>query len=419
MDTTCERIDTIDTIDTYVLKYYTCCDVSHKEGERVYSGIVPVKALINMSAQYNTRCDKGSEECKGKFQPTQSRKAIKKSLLNEPENFHLYHGGIKIIAKDIKFDPENSQVVLFDSGMPDGGQSVGVFREIQKSGENLHVLSAGVCVTIFVVTDKNKINKMSSGHNFRDPVNALSHAGKRGAFDDMETRFRGKYPHLRLKKSETDVGDQYVDTAWLLQIMCALMPKAIYVVARIANMADPSERKSDIKMSSVGKDYPCKSYFYGSKQKAINAIARAYEIVYNEPDHIFHDQYAMLYNYFKDMIIPAYELWLRWSQQKEFRGVRKKTFGIMRNKKGEIVGIAKGTLYPILAAHSLFVDRMNGQWALEVPTYLNEADIVELAIQSYEQSKTYDADIIGKNSGVYGLVSMCMKQKIYEREREE
>ena len=58
-------------------------------------------------------------------------------------------------------------------------------------------------------------------------IQRVSMAGKKRYFDELDASFRKTFPKLRLAKSETDTGDEFVDTLRLLQVLWAVLPEKL------------------------------------------------------------------------------------------------------------------------------------------------------------------------------------------------
>ncbi len=81
-----------------------------------------------------------------------------------------------------------------------------------------------------IVTDEDElIADISIARNWQNRVNDLSIYGRQGLFDDLEESMKKHDPGVKLRRSETDFGDHYVDTEKLIQVLTVVLPKDVPV----------------------------------------------------------------------------------------------------------------------------------------------------------------------------------------------
>ena len=111
----------------------------------------------------------------------------------------------------------------------DGAQTRGEIEKyvnFLKNEEDVNP-SFHVRVEFVVDPDADAIVETAIARNTSTDVKKISIAGKKNMFEDLDESFRKTFPHLRLSKSETDVGDEFVDTLKILQVLLVLMPREL------------------------------------------------------------------------------------------------------------------------------------------------------------------------------------------------
>jgi hypothetical protein len=177
--------------------------------------------------------------------------AIAATIENNPSRFITLHGGFVINARDIKVEDEAKQAALRKSSLINGAQSQGEIRRYfdlcEKQGiEPNHFY---VRAEIIVEADPEFTVETAIARNTSTQVAALSQAGKRKAFDQLELGFQEEYPDLKLRKSETDTEPEYVDTERLLQFCTALMPEELIEGTFTANKLKAYKQRAQCRAS--------------------------------------------------------------------------------------------------------------------------------------------------------------------------
>ena len=114
--------------------------------------------------------------------------------------------------------------------MNNGAQSQGEIRRYFSSSEE--VADFAVRVEISGEPDAAQRTEIAIARNTATRVQDISQAGKRGYFEDLRVAFRRPYPNNDLALSETDIGEHFVDTRLLLQVLWAMIPNALMPVGR-------------------------------------------------------------------------------------------------------------------------------------------------------------------------------------------
>jgi hypothetical protein len=68
-------------------------------------------------------------------------------------------------------------------------------------------------------TNDNLIGEVSIARNFQNDVMSISIAGRLGQLDELQDAVHKSLPDAKLKRSETELSSDYLDTEHLLQVL--------------------------------------------------------------------------------------------------------------------------------------------------------------------------------------------------------
>jgi hypothetical protein len=230
-------------------------------------------------------------------------------------------------------------------------------------------------------------------------IQRISMAGKKRYFDDLDASFRKTFPKLRLAKSETDTGEEFVDTMRLLQVLWAMLPE---------KLLPPSGRSA--------AEARLKSY----KNRAFCLLDFEKDVVDkdNAEDSRIRAAAAERYRCMIDLVGPAWKQYLRWRHHKDWAGRRLKqsTRAIRRTDSGYTV--ADGVIFPILSAMSLFIDKepTTGKYRFDVPDVFEEKDMIEAARDQLTGHKG-NPMLMGRNPAVYDAMTMLTRMVLRVSDR--
>lgn len=311
--------------------------------------------------------------------------AIAATIENNPSRFITLHGGFVINARDIKVEDEAKQLTLRKSSLINGAQSQGEIRRYfdlcEKQGiEPNHFY---VRAEIIVEADPEFTVETAIARNTSTQVAALSQAGKRKAFDQLELGFQEEYPDLKLRKSETDTEPEYVDTERLLQFCTALMPEELIEGTFTAN-----------KLKAYKQRAQCRASFETAAFAAMNNPA--------SPE-------AQIHRFYVDIAPHAWKEYQHWRSHSGWRGkyLQERTHAITRAENDHTV--ADGIVFPILAALSLFVKKERGHWILEKPRIFRDEMMIDAAVSQLRVSCGGKVFLMGRQAGVYESLRLIPK----------
>lgn len=376
-------------------------------GARSYFANIPIAELLKLDTAANLRSYIPGHPGKKR---TQTHKAIGETLRSKTDRFIQMSSGITVSARDVIVD-DNKKLVTVDRGsIINGAQTQG---EIRFFLEELSLLPDDdeeapeyhARVEFIVDPDDEFIVSAAIARNTATNIQRISMAGKKRYFDELNDTFRKKFPDLELSMNETDIGDQFVDTQRLLQVLWAMMPEHLLPASKRRSVADAR----------------LKSY----KNRAYCLIDFEADVVMKDRDA--DEDPAMLpqvralleteiaaakarYQYFVDLAGVGWEQYLKWRHHEGWSGLylKESTRAIRRSDDGHVV--ADGVIFPILAAMSYFVGQSGktGKWKLKIPPIFDDVEMLDAARDQLSTHKGNPMHM-GRDAGVYEALSLLPK----------
>lgn len=362
----------------------------NQNDRRVLTGQAPITSFLELNSNENVREYLLAAKGRERNRPRDVHRSILDTLKNKPDNFSVLNGGITIVADDVIVYEKEKSAELVNPSIINGSQTQGIIKDfcanLSKNKEEIPVIHASF--EIIVTTDKSLIAEISIARNLQNAVQALSIAGSLGQLDDLDRELQKAFPDRELKKSETDLSDQFLPTERIIQVLVALTPDELWV--------DPKKAK------------PNKVKAYTSKARCLKDFQNVYKIVTGEsspPKSIAKKKYADLYQFYLDIVVEAYLLHEKWKTHQGWNGSRIKSKGIQRDEKGSIKEVADGIMFPILASFSTFARKKeDGKWTVSPPESFPEDDLIQTAKQVYIEIAKSDPPTMGKNQACYSAL---------------
>jgi len=350
-------------------------------GSKAFVAVIPVAEVLKLDTRGNVR-DYIPDYNGNKRNST--HKEIEATLRDEGERFIQRHSGITIKATGIKVIDEKRQAILREASIIDGAQTRGEIKRFlalaEKEGFPLPAIH--LRAEILVDDDDEKLTLAAIARNTSTNVSYLSIAGAKRYYDELDEHFRAHYPDLKLKKSETDSGDDYIETEKLLQILHCLMPK---------ELVPEGKRWANYRVQA----YYQKASVAGNFSRDILAA--------RDPSHKDHEAAKARYKFYLDMAGPAWALREKLGSAAYFEGLRlyEGRGAVERDENGKIVSVADSIIFPILSTLSYFV-RLNekkGRWMI---VNIPDALIKLLASSAAKLSRSYQKlMLMGRDHGAY------------------
>lgn len=363
--------------------YHTCRNISSPEDEdadrKVYAGHAPTSSVLSLKDNENVREYLVDVKGKQKRSPTLVHQAIRKTLADTPDIFSILNGGMVIVAHRAIVDDKARIIRLENPSIINGSQTQGELRRFFKKHDDNPEVVPSIRYEIIITTDENLIADISIARNFQNDVRAISIAGRKGQLDELENAIREHIPDISLRKRETDLvrdeEDGFLDTEKLIQVTFALMP--------------PEVLKGVINSPDVQSSDPFnKAFSYSQKTRCLKLFQKIEE----------GDEYSSEFDCFLDLAGPAWELYEKWKSHQGFIGTRLRS---IERDKGNVVSVPDGIVFPILSAHSAFVQRGEKKWQLKMPRAFNDGELIEAAAQAYIEIANSNPQTMGKSKACY------------------
>lgn len=354
-----------------------------KNSRKVYCGHAPVSAILDLPTNANVRGYLVEAEGKQKRTYTSVHKAIRDTLIDDPENFSILNSGIVIVAKNAEVNETSKSINLTEASIINGSQTQGVLKDL-KEKNRLPNPEVHIKFEIIVMADDDLIAETSIARNFQNDVMSISIAGRRGQFDELEEAFIKELPDLKLRKSESELATKStVDTEKLLQVIAALVPGELWV-------------------KDNEKESPNKVYTYSMKAKCLKEFQEIYRKA-KDPYAPDNKTNLNLYNFYLDIAPKAWMLYTKWKTHNGFKGTGLKN-GIIRDDKDNIVEIADGIVFPILASLSVFAEKTRKGWVIAPPDFFDENEVIKSAKQAMTEIASHNPWNMGKSKACYSHI---------------
>ena len=362
----------------YRFPYRTCRNISGPEDvaadRRVLVGHAPASSFLGLEDNENVREYLVDVPGKQKRRPTLVHLAIRETLGNRPDMLSILNGGICVVAAEAQVDDKARIIRLKKPSIINGSQTQGELRRYLHVHDGEPPEDPSVKFEIVVTEDEELVAEVSIARNFQNDVQSISIAGRLGQLDELEQAVQRGIPGARLRKSETELSDEYLDTEKLIQVLFALSPESIW-------------RDFDDKQRLTSK-----AVAYSQKTRCLRLFQRVQQNKDTPPD-------SRLYGFFLDIAPDAWQLYRKWKVHQGFRGTRLKS--IQRENGRTVVDIPDGIVFPILASHSAFVRRKKGHWKIEMPPTFDERRLVEAAADDYKEIADHNPQTMGKSRACY------------------
>jgi hypothetical protein len=338
------------------LTYRKIRDVSTQDeesnGATTYVAVMSASEILKVGTSGNLRDYIPSHPGKNR---SQVHRAIGATIENKPDRFSQLNSGFLIGAARAVVDDQKKIITLYEASVNNGAQTQGeidrYFKLCDEREEAPNDFS--IRVEISVDPDPGQRTEIAIARNTATRIQDISQAGKRGYFDELNINFIKCHGDRKLALSETDIGDEYVNTRLLLQILWVLMPSSIL----------PDGRTSiDGRMKSYKNAALCLTDFVKDFQEKDTDPAT-----------------ARRYKYFCDMSGTAWKIYTYWQTHEGWEGMRLRSdAGQVRRREGRIKSVADGVIFPALAALSNFIkwNSVKNEWEFQPPSVFRDEDLL-------------------------------------------
>ncbi|MGA9795495.1 MAG: AIPR family protein [Rhizomicrobium sp.] len=310
--------------------------------------------------------------------------AIRETINSRPERFIVRNSGFVITCSDVEVNDNGKSVELFDASIINGAQSQGEIRaffdevnedEEYDGGESPFFVRA----TIIADPDPEEVIETAIARNIVTPVRSISEAGARDQLEELEQSIQRVIPGSHIKKNESQSGDEYIDTRFVLQLARLLMPTSI------------SKRPSAAeKLRAYKNPEQCLTDFCEwERERNSNAESKA--------KYDFTIQVA-------PYALREYRHWeshAGWNGHSIWSETKKGGRAVKREKKSnKIIWVSPGLVFPLLGAMGEFAVQKKNGWRLEKPSRFREQDMIQRTVNQFRAHGS-DPMLMGRSEAAY------------------
>ena len=359
----------------FAFPFYCCRNISGpedtKNNRKVLAGHAPASSFVDLEDDENVREYLVDAQGKQKRSPTLVHQAIRKTLRDNPEDFSILNSGICVVARGAEIDEGKKLLQLDRPSIINGSQTQGeLHRYLELSPEFV----PHVKFEIIVTEDQDLVAEVAISRNFQNDVRAISIAGRRGQLDELETALRASIPDAKLRKSESDLTDDYIDSEKVIQVLLAVTPDSLW------------------NATSESPTLKSKTFTYSQKTRCLKLFQKIEE-------EKGADGYRDLYQFFLDMVGPTWKLYQKWKTHHGFQGSGLRS--IQRSDDGRILDVPDGIVFPIIAAYSAFCSRKRNGWQFAIPAAFKEQRLIGAAVADYKDVADHNPQTMGKKAACY------------------
>jgi AIPR protein len=367
------------------LTYNTLRSVNSPEdtqaGRRRYCGVASADSFFALNTDENVRAYLGRDESNNKRKSTKVNMAIRETLAENRECFPLLNSGIVIVAHDVKVDDNSKppKVALYSPSIINGAQTQGVLKDFFRERPD-DTEYPSVNFELIVTDDEELIGDISIARNYQNEVTDLSIFGRLGRFDELQKAMKKLDSTITLRTSETDFGEEFLDTEKLIQVLTAIAP---------TNIPLPSAEKRKIKTPET----IYRVYAYRHRSRCLTDFAA----VMDEPK-----QWPEAHRFFLDVAVDAWNLYRRFKGEQAFSRLQcVKGTELNGKKRVNPDGVPDGIVFPMLSALSRFMHEHKGRWRLAIPQNFPWQTFFQATILQETGSAKNNPQSMGKNADCY------------------
>jgi hypothetical protein len=311
--------------------------------------------------------------------------AIRETIITAPERFIVRNSGFVITSADIEVDDSGKTVTMLEPSIINGAQSQGEIRAFfddladeEEPTDNPFYVRA----TIIVDTDPDEVIETAIARNIVTPVRSLSEAGARSQLDELEQSIQKVIPGVHIRKTESQSGDDFIDTRFVLQISRLLMPTAVSgnpsAAEKLRAYKNPEQCLTDFCAweRDQDRDPTSKAKYDFTVQIAPYAILE-YKRWESHPD---------------------------WNGHKIWSETKKGGRAVKRDRKtGKISWVSPGLIFPVMGAISEFVVHKKSGWKIEKPARFKEDNMIQRTVNQF-RAHSSDPMLMGRSEGAYDAV---------------
>jgi hypothetical protein len=315
---------------------------------------------------------------------TKVHRDIADTLINDADHFSVLNAGLTIVAEELQVLEKAKKIILLGKRVPcgivNGSQTKGVATEILEQGIDM---GAYISIEVIITKDDALARDIAIARNNQNKVQQISFVNKRGSIDDL-VRVCAKYG-MNLRRTETDIGTEFINTERLIQIVRLLTPDLLW----------------DGKWDNDGNNgrVPVKAHIYSSKSTSVQAFEDICTAA-KDPEHENHSLAKEVYQAYLDLAPQAWQLYQYWKAHPNFMSSRIRKIEKDKSRK-VVLDVPDGIIFPILSAYSQLVKKNGRGWEMCPVPKSAEDSLYKRAVRQYTGNARSRPHTMGRAQTIY------------------
>ena len=351
-----------------------------ENGVQTYVANIPAIELKKLGTEDNLRTYIPEHSAKRR---NAVHKAIERTIAEEPSRFINRNSGVTIACSKATVNDNANLITMSGASIINGAQTQGeILRYLTELSEDDGSEPAfNVRAEIIVDPEHSSIVETAIARNTATRVQDISQAGARGHLNDLRDVMRTELG-LNIRMSETDT--EVVETMQVLQYARLLMPSAASANTSTAELLRPYKNRAQC-LEDFSEWWHLKDK--GTPAERASAQAK-YDFVIQMAATAWRE-----YSY--------WESHAGWNNKYIWEQTEKGGRVVRRDKKGKIVWISPGIVFPVMKAMSAFVAQDEaGRWQLNKPSLFKPDDMIRRAVAQFRAHDSNPMDM-GRSESAY------------------
>lgn len=382
MSTTSNDVRGRETRISYQLIRNVTSPEEKDNGVQTYVANIPATELKKLGTEDNLRTYIPEHSAKRR---NAVHKAIERTIAEEPTRFINRNSGVTIACSKAQVNDNTNLISMVGASIINGAQTQGeilrYITELAEDEEGAADLTFNVRAEIIVDPDHSSIVETAIARNTATRVQDISQAGARGHLNDLRDVMKAQL-NLNIRMSETDT--DVVETMQVLQFARLLMPSSVSGNTSTSELLRPYKNRAQCL-----EDF---SNWWFLKDKGTPAERAAAQERY---DFVIQMAATAWREY------TYWESHQGWNNKYIWEQTQKGGRVVRRDKKGKIVWVSPGIVFPVMKSMSAFVSKdEHGRWQLAKPSLFKPDDMIRRAVAQFRAHDSNPMDM-GRSESAY------------------
>jgi len=382
MSTTSNDVRGLETRISYQLIRNVTSPEEKDNGVQTYVANIPATELKKLGTEDNLRTYIPEHSAKRR---NAVHKAIERTIAEEPTRFINRNSGVTIACSKAQVNDSTNLISMVGASIINGAQTQGeilrYISELAEDEEGAADLTFNVRAEIIVDPDHSSIVETAIARNTATRVQDISQAGARGHLNDLRDVMKAQLDlNIRMSETDTDV----VETMQVLQFARLLMPSSVSGNTSTSELLRPYKNRAQCL-----EDF---SNWWFLKDKGTPAERTAAQERY---DFVIQMAATAWREY------TYWESHQGWNNKYIWEQTQKGGRVVRRDKKGKIVWVSPGIVFPVMKSMSAFVSKdEHGRWQLAKPSLFKPDDMIRRAVAQFRAHDSNPMDM-GRSESAY------------------